>query len=131
MSTSLPIIKKVVTDMGGTIEEFVPERGCYYINLNSKRILLERYISITRQSYISSQLTRCKEMTNKILLANNLPALFTECFYNKTYNRAESLEKLEKLHYPIILKSAIGTCSQGIFPYIETPKEAIKVLKEQ
>ncbi len=130
MSTSLPIINKVIADMGGTIEEFVPERGCYYIKLNGKRILLERDISITRQSFISSQFTRCKEMTNKLLIANNLPALSTECFYNKTYDRKEAIKKLQKITYPIILKSAVGSNSLGIFPYIETPEEATKVLQK-
>jgi len=42
------IIKNAVLKMGGTIEEFVPERGCFYINVLGKRILLERKISIKK-----------------------------------------------------------------------------------
>ena len=60
------IIKNAVLNMGGTIEEFIPERGCFYINVLGKRILLERKISITRQSLVSGQLTRCKDITHKL-----------------------------------------------------------------
>jgi len=51
MRNNLQIIKDTVRAMGGTIEEFLPERGCFYVNVMGKRILLEGNISITRQSF--------------------------------------------------------------------------------
>jgi hypothetical protein len=69
MKKNLNIIKDSILKMGGTIEEFIPERGCFYINLSGKRILIERKISITRQSFISGQMTRCKDITHKLLIS--------------------------------------------------------------
>jgi cyanophycin synthetase len=125
------IIKNAILKMGGTIEEFVPERGCFYIAIFGKRILLERKISITRQSFVSGQLTRCKDITHKLLIANNLPSPVSECFYKKSYNKNLAKLQLAHLKYPIILKDAQGSNSRGIFPLIGNIKDASKVLDEQ
>lgn len=131
MIKTFQIIKKVVADMGGTIEDFVPERGCYYVFLKGKRIFLERNISITRQSFISFQLTRCKEITYKLLTANSLPSPTTECFYNKNFEKVGAVKKLEKLNYPVILKNAVGSNSSGLFPFVNNANDAVKILKRE
>ena len=125
------IIKNAILKMGGTIEEFVPERGCFYINIFGKRILLERKISITRQSFVSGQLTRCKDITHKLLFSSGLPSPKTECFYNKSYDRQTARKQLGELAYPIILKDARGSNSRGIFPFIGNLSDAMIVLEEE
>ncbi len=117
--------------MGGTIEEFVPERNCFYVNIQGKSLLLENNISITRQSFISVRLTKCKEIAHKLLLANGLPSPATECFYNRTYNKTEATKKLDTLKYPVILKNAVGSNSRGVFPTVMSTKEALKILKKE
>lgn len=110
------IIKNAVLAMGGTIEEFIPERGCFYINVMGKKILLERKFSLSRQSFVSRELTRSKDITHKLLCASNLPTPKTECFYKKSYNQEQAKQQLKNLKYPIILKHARGSNSVGIFP---------------
>jgi cyanophycin synthetase len=117
--------------MGGTIEEFIPERGCFYINVLGKRILIERKMEITRQSFISRELEVCKDITYKLLLAANLPTPQTECFYKKSYDEKQAEKQLGKLKYPIILKDARGSNSLGIFPFIGNIKDAASVLKDR
>lgn len=125
------IIKNAILNMGGTIEEFIPERGCFYINVLGKRILLERKISITRQSFISGQLTRCKDITHKLLVADGLPSPQTECFYKKSYDKAQAEKQLSRLSFPIILKDAKGSNSRGIFPLIGNLSDAASLLEEE
>jgi cyanophycin synthetase len=125
------IIKNAILNMGGTIEEFIPERGCFYINIFGKRILLERKIAITRQSFVSGQLTRCKDITHKLLQASGLPSPETVCFYNKSFNKNEAKKQLSTLKYPIILKDARGSNSRGIFPFIGNLKDALFVIEEE
>lgn len=125
------IIKNVILGMGGTIEEFIPERGCFYINILGKRILIERKISITRQSFVSRQLTACKDITHKLLITKNLPTPMTECFYQKSYKRQYAKKQIESLTFPIILKDARGSNSQGIFPFIGNPADAMIVLEKE
>lgn len=131
MKKNLSIIKNAILNMGGTIEEFVPERGCFYINIMGKRILLDRKISITRQFFVSGELTRCKEMTHKLLRAHGLPSPETVCFYRKKFNKVQAVEKLNALRYPIILKDAEGSNSKGIFPFIGNARDAIIVLEKE
>lgn len=129
MKKSLQIIKEVIAEMGGTIEEFVPERGCYYINIKGKRVFLERNISITRQSFISVNLTRCKEITYKLLKENSLPTPKTVCFYKRSYTKTNALEKLNQLTFPVVLKDANGSNSRGVVPFVESPNEALKIVQ--
>lgn len=117
--------------MGGTIEEFLPERGCFYINVLGKRILLERKISITRQSFVSGQMTRCKDITHKLLCAEGLPSPVSECFYKKSFSKQAAEKQLGALRYPIILKDAQGSNSRGIFPLIGNLRDALDLLEEE
>lgn len=131
MKKNPPIIKSVILKMGGTIEEFIPERGCFYINVLGKRILIERKMEITRQSFISRELTICKDITYKLLRDHGLPTPETECFYKKSYNKTKAEKQLNVLNYPIILKDAKGSNSRGIFPLIGDPQAALAVLEEE
>jgi len=131
MKKNLLIIKDVVLRMGGTIEEFVPERGCFYVNVLGRRILIDHKMSITRQSFISWRLTSCKDVTHKLLCDNGLPTPETECFYTKSYDRGSAEERLATLTYPIILKDAQGSQSLGIFPFIRSVADAVSVLERE
>jgi cyanophycin synthetase len=131
MKTDFAIFEEVVNDMGGKIEQFVPERNCYYINLGGKHILTHRCISIARESFISLELTRCKEMTHKLLIDRGLSSPATECFYRSTFTQKAAKEKLSKLKYPVIIKNAVGSNSLGIFPSITSATQALQVLKRE
>jgi D-alanine-D-alanine ligase-like ATP-grasp enzyme len=131
MIRNLQVIKKAVVDMGGTVEELVPERGCFYAIVLGKRILIERKMSITRQSFVSGELTRCKDITHRLLQAHGLPTPKTESFYNKSYDRNKAEKALASLGYPIILKDAQGSESRGIFPFIGNASEAIDILERE
>lgn len=131
MRKNLQIIKDTVRSMGGTIEEFLPERGCFYVNVLGKRILLEGDISITRQSFVSRQLTRCKDITHKLLLAHDLPTPETKCFYKRSFNRSGAMKQLSALRYPIIIKDATGSNSRGIFAFVKNSHEALTIIKKE
>ncbi len=131
MKQNLLIIKDVVLGMGGTIEEFVPERGCFYVEVLGKRIMIDHKMSITRQSFISRKMTSCKDVTHKLLQGNGLPTPETECFYKKSYDQSRAREQLGVLSYPIILKDAQGSQSLGIFPFVETVADAIVILERE
>lgn len=131
MKKNATIIKEAVINMGGTIEEFMPERGCFYISLRGKRILIERKISIGRQSFVSRELTRCKDITSKLLETHGLPSPKTKCFYNKNFKREKAEQELGSLKYPIILKDAMGSNSQGIFPLIRNSMAALEIIERE
>lgn len=117
--------------MGGTVEELVPERGCFYAVVLGKRILIDRKMSITRQSFVSGQLTRCKDITHKLLQAHGLPTPKTESFYAKSYIRSNAGQALASLAYPVIVKDAQGSESRGIFPFIGNATDAMEILERE
>ncbi len=131
MEKNLFVIKKTVLEMGGTFEDFLPERSCFYINVLGKRFLLDRKIGITRQSFVSGQLTRCKDITTKLLQKNDLPTPQAECFYRKTFDLIKSKKQLDSLKYPIIIKDACGSNSKGIFVSIPDSKTALNIIEKE
>lgn len=131
MRKNPPVIKKIVRKMGGTIEEFIPERGCFYIKVLGKRIFIERKISINRSPFTSVRMSKCKDITHRLLMENKLPTPATECFYGKNYDRKDAFYRLEKLNYPVIIKNAQGSNSNGIFAFINSCKEAVKILEKK
>ncbi|MFA6537508.1 MAG: hypothetical protein WCT18_03885 [Patescibacteria group bacterium] len=131
MPSNRQIIKKTVTQMGGKIEKFIPERNCFYIKFKNKKILYKTDFAITSESHISGQFTKCKDITSKLLLGAKLPTPKTESFYSSTYNKYNAKKDLAKLIYPIILKDATGSNSRGIFPFITDLKEAVSVLARE
>jgi len=131
MKKNPPIIKNAVLAMGGTIEEFIPERGCFYINIAGKRIFLERKISLTRQTCGAGQLTRCKDVTYKLLSKNNLPTPKTECFYKKSYAKEQVERQLSALQYPIVIKDASGSQCKGVFSFIRNLSDAMMLIERE
>lgn len=130
MKSNSAIIKETVLAMGGTLEEFLPERDCFYVNLNGKRFLLEKNIHITRDSYVSRRFTKCKDITYKLLISHGLSSPKTECFYRKKYDKRNIKKQLNNLVYPIIIKNAHGSNSLGIFPFVKDSKEAQKIIEK-
>jgi cyanophycin synthetase len=131
MKKNPPIIKTIALSLGGTVEDFVPERGCFYISIFGKRIFLERKISLTRPTNGATQLTRCKDITHKLLFENHLPTPLTQCFYQKTYDAKKAFLQIKKLRFPVVLKDAEGSQCNGVFTFIKTPSEASKKLEEE
>ncbi|HLD31441.1 MAG TPA: hypothetical protein VJB37_00925 [Patescibacteria group bacterium] len=130
MKSNSSVIRDTVLDMGGTIEEFLPERDCFYVNVAGKRFLLERHITVTRNSYVSGRLTEYKDITYKLLVSHGWSSPKTESFYYKTYNRRQVEDQLHNLVYPIIIKNAHGSNSQGVFPFIMDGHEAQKIIRK-
>lgn len=131
MKKNISLIKDVVLNMGGKIEEFLPERGCFYIDVLGIKILLENKITIHRDSFVSGQLTRCKDVTHKLLTANNISTPETNYFYNKNFNKIKAEEILSSMTYPVIIKDSCGSDSIGIFPFIKDKKETLKILTKE
>lgn len=124
------IIQSVVNGMGGRIEEFIPERNSFFIYVKGKKILFEKNLAITRTSFSNTQMTKCKDITNKLLRINKLPCPAYNSFYSKTFDKKTVISDLSHFKYPIILKNAIGSNSRGIFPYVFDVKEALKILEK-
>jgi len=125
------ILNRVVTQMGGTVEEFIQERRSYLVNLAGKEILLEHHIAITRDPYIGVISTKCKDVTAQLLTEAKLPTPGYAGFYRKSFNKEVALKKLSKLKYPIIVKHAMGSNSSGLFVNIQNPKQAVKILRKE
>lgn len=123
-----PIIKKVVKEMGGTIQEFSPERGCFYVKFGSKKILISRKFSISRDFTTGAEVTKFKDLTYLILKQTSLPTPKTVFFGRKNIKKLNIEKELSCLEYPIIIKNAAGSNSVGIFSNIKTLGEAKKVL---
>jgi len=125
-----PIIKKTVEQMGGRIEEVIPERGYFYIKIKGKRILTTRKFKIASNLIVGEETTKFKDLTYLLLKKHNLPTPKTVCFYRKIAKK-ELNKKLGSLKYPIVVKDAEGSLSIGVFPDIRSKKEAIKILKRE
>ncbi len=126
-----PLIKRVVEEMGGTIDKIVPERGCFLINLKGEKIFVSRKFQIASDFLSGKALTAYKDLTYVALKENNIPTPKTVCFYKKTLNTNDSAKKLASLTYPIVLKDANGSNSKGVFTNIETLSEAKKLLTQE
>lgn len=123
-----PIIKKVVEEMGGTIEKIVPERGYFCININGEKIFVTRKFQIASDFFSGSALTAYKDLTYAALKENSIPTPKSVCLYRKTLIGKELDKKLSCLKYPLVIKDAKGSNSRGVFTNIqnlETAKETI------
>ena len=125
-----PIIKKVVKQMGGEIEEVIPERGYFYIKIKGKRILTTRKFKIARNLIVGGETAKYKDLTYLLLKKHFLPTPKTVCFYGK-FTEKEFEKKLRSLKYPIIIKDAEGSISKGVFPNIKDVKAAKKIIKKE
>jgi cyanophycin synthetase len=125
-----PIIKRVVREMGGSIEEVVPERGCFNINLRGKKIFVSRKFKISRNVIVGDETTKYKDVTYAILVKEGLPTPKTVCFYEKR-KKNSLLKKLSTLKFPVIVKDSEGSNSKGIFPNLTTIATAKKTILKQ
>ena len=125
------IFTRVVNEVGGSVEEFIKERDSFLIDLAGKQMLLELYISLTRNPYVGVISTKCKDVTSKLLVNASLPTPPSESFYKKNYDSAEAFKKLDGMNYPIIIKRAMGTNSRGLSVNVLNSKEAITILEKK
>lgn len=125
------IIHRVVTEFGANIEEFIPERNCYRLNLGGKEILLEHHIVLNRQPYIGVISTKYKDITQKMLVEAGLPTPNGVSFYLKSFDKEVARAKFEALNYPIVLKQSNGSNSNGVFVNIPNAQQALKILQKE
>lgn len=114
--------------MGGTIEELVPERGYFYVNLRGKRILVTRKFKIASNLIVGGETARYKDLTYVLLKEKGLPMPKTICIYE--FEKKGLGRKLKSLNYPIIIKDAKGSNSKGIFANIKNAKTATDIAKK-
>jgi len=123
-----PLIKKVVEEMGGTFEEIIPERGCYYIHVRGKAFLITRKFRIAKTFIGIVGTTEYKDLTYTLLRRCSLPTPATVFFFRKNFKPEDVAAKLAAIHFPIIVKDASGSNSKGIFPHIKNLAEAQAVI---
>lgn len=128
MITNQRIIKKIVQEMGGTIEKIIPERNYFYIKLRGEKIFINQKFVIDSELFSREQPTNFKDLTFIFLKENNIPTPNTVCFYRKTITEEKIEKELKKLSYPIVIKDASGSYSLGVFTDIMNPQEAKKVI---
>jgi D-alanine-D-alanine ligase-like ATP-grasp enzyme len=122
------LIKKIATEMGGTIEEIIPERKYFCINIRGEKLFVSRKFEIASDFFSGKTLTECKDLTYIALKENNLPTPKSVCFYKKSLVEEELDKKLSSLSYPLVIKDAKGSNSKGVFTNIknlESAKETI------
>ncbi|MDQ1283841.1 MAG: UDP-N-acetylmuramyl tripeptide synthase [Patescibacteria group bacterium] len=122
------IIKRVVQEMGGTIEKIIPERSYYYIKLRGEKIFINKKFVIDSDLFSRKQPTNFKDLTYIFLKENNIPTPNTVCFYRKTITEEKLNEELGKLSYPIVVKDASGSYSLGVFTDIKNSRDAKQLI---
>lgn len=125
------LIKRVVEEMGGTFEEVIPERGCYYIHARGKSFLITRKFRIAKNFISITGATAYKDLTYTLLRRCSLPTPTTVFFFRKNFRKEDAKRKLINIKFPIIIKDAAGSNSRGIFPYIKNLAEARSVLNKE
>jgi len=123
-----PIIKKVVEEMGGTIEKIVPERGYFCININGEKIFVTRKFQIASDFFSGSSLTAFKDLTYVALKENSIPTPKSICLYRKNLVSDALETQLSSLHYPLVIKDAKGSNSRGVFTNIQTLEAAKEII---
>lgn len=131
MKKNPPIIKKVVQEMGGTVEKIVPERGCFMIKFGGEKILFSRKFQIASDFFSGRMLTAHKDLTYVALKENNLPTPMSSCFYRKSLTEKKIDSGLASMKYPIVIKDANGSNSRGVFIDIKNFNEAKKIILKE
>jgi cyanophycin synthetase len=122
-----PIIKKVVREMGGRIEDLIPRRGIFYIHLKGTKILVCRKFEIASNLTMGKEATKFKDLTYILLKEKGIPTPKTINIHRKmTSNKLGA--RLKTLKFPIIVKDAQGSQSKGIFANIADLKTAEKII---
>jgi cyanophycin synthetase len=125
-----PIIKKIVREMGGRIEELIPRRGYFYIFLKGKRFLVSRKFKIASNLTTGEETTKFKDLTYLLLNEKGIPTPKTISIHKKLTPN-ELLTRLKTLRLPLIIKDAQGSQSQGIFANIADIKTAEKIITKE
>jgi D-alanine-D-alanine ligase-like ATP-grasp enzyme len=125
------IFTQVVEEMGGVVEEYIPERECSYITIGGKRQLLELNIPVNRKAFSTAVSTKHKEVTQKLLVDHGMSTPATCAFYRSSYNAKEAREQLETLTYPVIIKKSSGSNSRGIFFNVQDADDAQEIVAAQ
>ncbi len=125
------IIKRVVGEMGGTIEEIAPERKYFCINISGEKIFVSRKFEIASDFFSGKALTACKDLTYVALKENGLPTPKSVCLYRKTLAESALGEKLAPLNYPLVIKDAKGSNSKGVFTDIKTVENAKEIIMRE
>lgn len=123
-----PLIKKVVEEMGGTIEKIVPERGYFCINIRGEKIFVTRKFQIASDFFSGSAITAYKDLTYAALKKDGLPTPKSICIYRKNLVASGLNEKLSTLNYPLVIKDAKGSNSLGVFTNIKNLDAAKKIV---
>ena len=114
--------------MGGVFEKIIPERNYFYIKINNEKIFINERFVINNSLFSRKQLTNFKDLTYILLKEAGIPTPNTVCFYKKTLNESILKTKLSKLSYPIVIKDANGSHSEGVFINIKTFEEAEEII---
>lgn len=125
-----PVIERIVKEMGGKIIKVIPERGYFYIDIRGKKILVTRKFQIAGNLTANSALTKFKDLTDFVLKENEIATPRTSSFYKKTFTEKEARKKLKSFRFPVIIKDAAGSNSNGIFPMIKNMDSAISTIKQ-
>ncbi|HUD08670.1 MAG TPA: ATP-grasp domain-containing protein [Candidatus Saccharimonadales bacterium] len=125
-----PIIKRVVREMGGKIEELIPRRGYFYIVLKGKKFLVSRKFKIASNLITGGETTKFKDLTYLLLNNKGIPTPKTISIHRKLLPN-ELHARLKTLKFPIIVKDAQGSQSKGIFANIADIKTAEKIIKRE
>lgn len=126
-----PIIKKIIKKMGGMVKEIIPERGIFQVNIKGAEFLMARKFSLAKNPLLGRETTKFKDLTYFLLKKHSLPTPETVCFYKKSFDLKKAKRKLELFKYPIIIKDAEGSNSQGIFANIKTVSKGLTILKKE
>jgi cyanophycin synthetase len=131
MQKNSAIIKKIVREMGGTIEKIVPERSCFLIKIAGEKILFSRKFQIASDFFSGRALTAHKDLTYVALKENDLPTPGSVCFYKKSISTKNIATELALLNYPIVIKDANGSNSKGVFVNIKNLVEAKEIIFQE
>ena len=116
--------------MGGRIEELIPRRGYFYIFLKGKRILVSRKFKIASNLITGEETTKFKDLTYLLLNEKGIPTPKTVSIHKKL-SPNELQKRIKTLKFPIIIKDAQGSQSQGIFANIADIKTAEKIIAKE
>jgi cyanophycin synthetase len=125
------LIRQIVEEMGGTFEEVIPERSCYYIHVRGKNFLITRKFRIAKNFISIAGATGYKDLTYTLLRRQSLPTPTTVFFFRKNFKPEDVEKKLINIKFPIIIKDSAGSNSRGIFPYIKNLAEAQYIIKKE
>lgn len=131
MKKNPSLIKDAIIEMGGRIEEILPERGCFYIIFKEKRILVTRKFSISRSPISNGRVSKFKDLTYLLLKEHGLPTPESVCLYKSSFDLKNAEKSLRELKYPVVVKDAQGSNSKGVFTNIANIEDALEIVQRE